>query len=254
MSTKTTTQIYEEIREDLLSEAQDFSVTVADRGGDLYWAEQATKLNNPFDIDYERFVPADRPMDFPRFIEVAKQLIADAQKREGVDEAKYVQLIEDYPGENFDRFLGGEVITWRLISREPARMSTKGTTRPQRKSLFSHDLRRPEFPNTVISVSNRPLDHIVEFSIWSKDAGKANRRALWLERLFIAHTWAFKIQGAERFYFEKRLADNYRTTGGQSLYERPLRFSVRLIEFEVRAYPKISHIEFKVSLDPGSSD
>ena len=248
MTTRDTTQIYETIRDDLLDEKSQFTITFVDRSGNRHFGTEAVEICNPFDIDVSRFVPNERVMDLPRFIEVAQQLLADAQEREGTVSGKRISLLAEYLTEDFARELDGEVITWRLISREPAKMNAKGTGRPQRRAGFSHDLRTPSLPNKVVTVSTRPLDHVVEFTVWSKDAARANRRALWLERLFIAHTWAFKIQGADHFIFLRRLADNYRTTGGQGLYERPLRFQVRLLEFEVRAEPEISHLEIEVGL------
>jgi hypothetical protein len=101
-------------------------------------------------------------------------------------------------------------------------------------------------PNKKIAVKTRPLDHIIEFTVYSKNANIANKRAIWLERLFITHSWVFKVQGADRFFFDRRGTDNYRTTGTQPLYERPLRFRVRLCEFEIICYPTIRH--FNVSL------
>lgn len=249
MSGTTTSQLFEKVEDSLLSEDNLFSVVVIDSQGGEHFGETATPVNNPFEFDYSRFIPNERPMDLDRFIEVAGEVIQYAQVREGITgEREQVELISEYPGEDFSRYKNGEVITWRLVSREPARMNAKGTGRPQRAAGFSYDLQNPRYPNKVITVQTRPLDHIIEFSTWSKDAGKANRRAMWLERLFIAHSWAFKIQGADRFFFERRLADNYRTTGGQPIYERPLRFQVRLMEFQVIADPMIRHITFELGL------
>jgi len=249
MSVKSTTQIFESVRESLLSKDNEFSVTLIDPTGQEHHQDAVT-VDNPFEIDTKRFIPNAQPMDLDRFIEVAEEVISYAQTRENVPEDKIVELISEYPRDDFSRYRGGEeVITWRLVSREPARMNSKGTGRPQRASAFSYDLQNPTYPNKVITVQTRPLDHIIEFVVWSKDAGKANRRAIWLERLFIAHSWAFKIQGADRFFFERRLADNYRTTGGQPIYERALRFQVRLMEFQVIADSMIRHITFELGLN-----
>ena len=243
---KTVSQIFEEIKESLLAEDSLYTVSLIDPNGITHKGTEPIEIKNPFDFDYSRMVPNSRPMDLDRFIEVAEELIDWAQDSEGVIESEKVQILGEYPHNDFSQFKSGEVITWRLISREPAKMSREGTGRPQRGYSFSHELQDPTLPNKVITVNTRPLDHIVEFSVWSKDAGKANRRAIWLERLFIAHSWAFKIQGADRFFFEKRGADNYRTTGGQPIYERPLRFKVRLFEFQIIASPIIRHINFSL--------
>lgn len=248
MSSKVTTQLFEKIEASLLSEDNLFSVTIIDPNGNEHLSG-TTEIVNPFEFDTSRFIPNERPMDLDRFLEVADEVIQYAQLREEIPEDLRIELIGEYPKDDFARYRGGaEVISWRLVSREPARMNSKGTGRPQRAAAFSYDLQNPAYPNKVITVQTRPLDHIIEFVVWSKDAGKANRRAIWLERLFIAHSWAFKIQGADRFYFERRLADNYRTTGGQPIYERPLRFQVRLMEFQVIADPMIRHINFELGL------
>lgn len=248
MSNRSTTQLFEEIQESLLRDDNLFSVNIVDPNGNEYLAS-TTNLDNPFEFDSSRFIPNEQPMDLDRFIEVANDVINYAQERENVPEDLRVELIGEYPRDDFSKYRGGaEVITWRLVSREPAKMNAKGTGRPQRAAGFSYDLQNPGYPNKVITVQTRPLDHIVEFVVWSKDAGKANRRVMWLERLFIAHSWAFKIQGADRFFFERRLADNYRTTGGQPIYERPLRFQLRLMEFQVIADPMIRHITFELGL------
>jgi hypothetical protein len=255
MSSRTTSQLFEEVEESLLSDDNLFSVTIVDSNGVEHTMEQPVAVDNPFAFDFSRFVPNAQPMDLDRFLEVARDVIQYAQVREGItDEDQQVKLIGEYPGEDFSRYLNGEVISWRLISRTPSNMDRKGTGRPQRAAGFSYDLQNPRYPNKVITVQTRPLDHIVEFVAWSKDAGKANRRAMWLERLFIAHSWAFKIQGADRFFFEGRLADNYRTTGGQPIYERPLRFKVRLMEFQVIADPMIRHINFELGLNVLNED
>jgi hypothetical protein len=255
MSLKTTSQLFEEVEESLTSDDNMFSVVVVDAHGGEHWSEEATEIDNPFAFDTSRFIPNAQPMDLDRFIEVAGEIIQYAQIREGItDESKQVKLVAEYPHDDFSRYPNGEVITWRVISRGPSNMNSKGTGRPQRAAGFSYDLQDPRYPNKVITVQTRPIDHMVEFIVWSKDAGKANRRALWLERLFIAHSWAFKIQGADRFFFEGRLADNYRTTGGQPIYERPLRFKVRLMEFQVIADPMIRHIAFEVGLKLSDED
>ncbi len=87
---------------------------------------------------------------------------------------------------------------------------------------------------------------MVEFTCWSKSARLANSRALWLERLFVNHAWAFKVQGVDRFYFQSRGSDWYTTTGGQELYARPVQFFVRLSEFRVKADSLIKHITLEI--------
>ena len=125
-------------------------------------------------------------------------------------------------------------------------MNTKATGRPQRRSTFSHDLRSANEPNKVIVVESRPIDHSIQLSCWSKNADQANRLALWLENSLIMHSWAFEVQGAERFYWEKRGADTYWTTGGQRLHQRPLNFFLRLREFRNKAFPVLKEFDLEV--------
>ena len=93
-----------------------------------------------------------------------------------------------------------------------------------------------------------PIDHIIEFNVWSKVASKANRRALWLEKLFVDYRWAFTSQGVERFFWQERGTDTFMTAGAQRLYSRPLRYFVRLREFHSIKYPTIRQFSFEVNL------
>ncbi len=240
-----TSQLMEQVRSDLLDESATFEVSIMDSVNDRQIAKSAVELQNPYAVDWTRFVP--NSMDYKRFLEVADELVQDAQVREGTVEGQRVSIVSDFPDENMHR-QGNEVITYRLIERKPARMGAKGTSRPQRTANFEHSLRSESNPNKVITVEKRPIDHIVEFSCWALTSDLADRRALWLERLFVDHAWAFKIQGADRFYWENRGIDTYMTTGGGiKLYQRPLRFFVRLCEFRVIAEPVIQKINFQIS-------
>jgi hypothetical protein len=133
-----------------------------------------------------------------------------------------------------------------VIRREPAKMSSKGDSRPQRKARFTQDLRLADQPNKVITVETRPIDHVIEFSCWSTSAQQANDRALWLERLFVTHTWAFEIQGADRFFWKDRGIDTYATVGNIKLYQRPVRFHLRTLEHQISAGPMIQHMTFNI--------
>jgi hypothetical protein len=238
-------QLTEQISSELLLENEYNTVVIVDGGGASQTYELETSLTNPFDFDLSRLAPGNQAATLERFIDLATLVIADGQQRAGIAEEDRVVLVEDYPGEQTQRF-GHEVITWRIKSRKPANMSAKGTSRPQRTAAYSHQGMDPKYPNKSIVVMARPIDHLVEFSCWSKNAGKANSRALWLERLLISYSWAFTSQGVDRFFWKERGIDTYTITNGQHLYQRPLTFFVRLFEFNILAYPIVRQITYEV--------
>jgi hypothetical protein len=232
-----TSKITEVIDPALLDGREGISVTIGESATENKW-EVPTYLRSCFDLDLNRFVPNTIPMTLERFIEVAGLVIEDAQDREGVPESERVLLIEDYPAEQMER-LGDTVIVWKLKDRRPARMSADGKSRSQPGYTYDYSFRSPTNPNMILEVEGRPIDHQIEFAIWSKYARMANEKALWLERLFVNHKWAFTIQGADRFIWTGRGIDTYQTTNGQRLYIRPLTFSVRLRDFRIKADPII---------------
>ncbi len=207
---------------------------------------QASKISSQFFFDYSSFAPTNELMDFDKFINVCSRVIKDAQAREGVILKEQVELIEDYPAERFDRF-GEEVVAWKLISRKPGQMARDASGRPQRTFTYHYDINSPADPNKNLEIEARPLDHIIEFQCWSKSAKLANRRAIWLERLFVNHAWAFLVEGTDRFYFMERLADWYTSPGGQNLYVRPIRFFVRTYEFRIKGESIIRDMSFVAS-------
>lgn len=239
-----TSRIVEEVSSALL-EYSGFSTSEILDYGSSEENEIPTRIKNPFSFNVHRFLPNCQIMDLDRFIEVAAELIEDAQNREGVVSDEQVELIEDYPAERFDRF-GEEVVAWKLISRKPANMSRDGKGRPQQGYTHYYKIRSADHPNKFLEVEARPVDHVIEFQCWSKSARLANRRALWLERLFINHAWAFLVQGADRFRFQERLADWYTVPSGQHLYVRPLRFFIRAYEFRTKADSVIKNINFEI--------
>lgn len=249
----TTSLIVEKVSSALLEDAG-FSTTLSLDGStsDPNSPEFATQINNPFMFDFGSFLPNCDLMDLDRFFKVASDLIADAQQREGTIEEERVILVEDYPAERFDRF-GEEVIATKLISRKPASMSADGRSRQQRGYTPYYKLRSPSNPNKFLDVESRPLDHVIEFQCWSKSARLANRRAIWLERLFVNHSWAFIAQGTDRFYFQDRLADWYTNPGGQHLYVRPIRVFVRTYEFRVKADSVIKHVTLEAGTRSAST-
>lgn len=242
----TTSRLFEKVDQALLEETNTFSVVLVDTKGSANKYESPVQIDNPFDIDWSRFIPNQIHMDLNRFWAVAAEVVEEQQKREGIIATEQIQIVSDFPDESFAR-LGDEVITRKVIRRNPANMNSSATGRPQRKATYSYDLRSPKDPNKVIIVETRLIDQVVEFSCWSKNADMADRRVDWLQNLFETHAWAFKIQGADRFYWQERGIDTYQTTsGGTKLYKRPLRFFVRLAEFQVRIEPVIRHISFEI--------
>ena len=250
MSDTEVTHLSEEIPEDLLTSSEEavFTIAIVDQGNITHKYELPVKMTNPYDFDVTHFLPNVTAMSLPRFFSIAGDLIGDAQTRSGVDSSKHIRLIEEYPPEPFNEY-GDEVIAYRVLKREPGKMNSKGTGRPQRKSTYYYDLVTPLNPSKVIIVESRPVDHSIEFTCWGKSNKLANSRALWLEKLFINHAWAFEVQGVERFFWRDRGPDTYMTSGGQRLFYRPINFFVRFREFEVKSHPMLKTIDLEMGLE-----
>jgi hypothetical protein len=211
---------------------------------------ESFEINNPYNVNIDSiFLPNTKPLSLDSFFSTAKQLILDAQEREGINSDSIVGLTEEYPPESLSNF-GNEIITFRVIERKPGMMNTKGTGRPQRKGMYSYDESDPSLPNKIITVESRPLDHVIEFNCWGLSNKLVNKRAIWLEKLFINSAFAFEIKGAERFYFKERLADNYITVNGQRIFSRPLRFFLRFREFDAKAVSIIKQIMIDSGIIP----
>lgn len=240
--------LHEKISPDLLKEATQYTISIVDSvtgaSGSQYEAQ--VKLVNPYSFDPTPFVPKDRIMDLPAFYTLAAEVIADAQERQGIVASERVKLVQEYQPEQFYA-MGDEVIATRVLRRTPGMMDKKAKGRPNRRSSHSHEFRSPGNPNKIIVIESRPIDHKIEFSCWAKTSELANKRALWLEKLFVTHAWAFEVQGVERFYWEGRSADTLWKHGEQRLHQRPLAFFVRLREHEVSAYPVLKRIDFTIS-------
>lgn len=205
-------------------------------------------IQNPYNINLSStFLPNTEPMDLNSFFSLAKDLIADAQLREGVNAEDKVKLTEEYPPEEMNTY-GKEVITFRVIERRPGMMNTKGTGRPHRKATYSHQEHRPELPNKVITVESRPVDHVIEFNCYGINNKLVNKRAIWLEKLFINSAFVFETKGAERFFWKERLADNYLTVNGQRIFSRPIRFFLRFREFDAKAISMIKKILVEIGI------
>lgn len=200
---------------------------------------------NPYEFDPSRYLPNAYALTLDRFVEVANSLIKDAEEREG--KTNLITLTEEYPPEPFDSF-GDEVITWKVVSREPGKMDAKAVSRPQRASTYSHEMRTPQEPNKVITIESRPVDHVIEFCCWAKTNKLANKRAIWLEKLLINNAFVFTLSGAERFYWKDRKTDTYMTVGNQRLFYRQLHFFLRFREFEAKAETILREILIKSSV------
>jgi hypothetical protein len=242
-------KLSETVPESLLDEREVFQVSISAGERTISEYETAVKLESPWEFDGSKFIPNQTVMSLDRFFEIASDIISDAQDRESIaDGQEKVRLIEAYPPEDFSNF-DNEVICFRVLRREPAKMNPSGTGRPQRKSRFSHDLQDPRLPNKSVVVESRPIDHLIEFSCWAKTNKIANKRALWLEKLFVTHSWAFEVQGVERFFWKDRGPDTFMTSGGQRLFYRPINFFVRFSEFEIRTTPLLRTLQFNIGVE-----
>lgn len=244
-----TSHLTGEIPLELLDESGRWSIVFSDQNGEDRVID-GISLENPYEFDVSQFLPNKVPLTLPGFFTVASELIQDAQARSGVESSKRVELVEEYNPEFLSNRTdnGKEVITYRVLSRKPAEMAPSGKERPQRGARPSYDFSSPDQSNRVIRVNARPIDHMIEFSCWAKTNRLANSRALWLEKLFTSHAWAFRVKGADKFLWENRGADTYLSHGQQRLFYRPLNFMLRTQEFEVVTYPVLSHINFEVSI------
>ena len=199
---------------------------------------------NPYNFDLTHFIPDLEVLTLDRFFELAKRLIEDACTRSG---QPLVALVEEYPPIDMAK-MGNEVVTYKVISREPANMSADGNSRPVRTFRHEYSGKDKNVGDGIIEVLARPLDHEIEFTCWALSNKLANKRAVWLENLFIVHSWVFTSNGAERFHFIRRLADGYLTTGQQRLLYSPLRFFLRFNDFISISHYEIKNIEVNLKL------
>jgi len=244
MSNNEISKLFETIDQELL-DSSTYSLVIMNEDKVTYESEISVKLENPFDFDVKSFLPNAQNMTLDRFYNLAADLVDHAQETAGVLESEKIKLIEEYPPERLDK-LNNEVICFRLLRREPANMNTKGSGRPHRKSTFYYDYNNPSAPNKKIIVESRPVDHRIEFTCWAKTNKICNKRALWLEKLFINHSWVFETQGVERFYWADRGPDTYMMSASQRLYYRPVNFFVRFREFEIKTNPIIQSIQANI--------
>jgi len=238
----------ETVSQELINTANTYTIVVMEEGthhvAGVIHPEHP--IDNPFDLDLSQFIP-NAPVLYEGFIDILTELIADAQAREGTVSTERVQVVQEYPPDMIAE-LGDEIISVKIISREPARMSRDGKSRPNRRSGHAYEYINPGEPNKVLCVESRPIDHTIEIAAWGKTSTLANRRALWLERLLVAHTWAFTSKGVKPFLWLKRGADTVWTPSSTRLHQRPLQFSARMWEYTVLAYPTLREFELQLKV------
>ena len=142
--------IFEKINELLSSEEGLFKILYVDNDELLDEREVAIELNNPYAFDVSSFLPNNEVFTLDKFLSLTKDLIDNFQEREGIEEDLKIKLVEEYPPDDFADF-GDEVICYRLLRREPARMNAKGTGRPHRKSTYYYDYKNPKAPGKVLA-------------------------------------------------------------------------------------------------------
>lgn len=205
----------------------------------------AVPIVNPYAINLKQYIP-NMPMNLEEFIETLSAVVEDAQDRAGTVESERVKVVQEYNPEHFPE-LGDEVITVNILSRSPGKMNVKGDGRPVRKPILYDEYSDPRSPNKVFCVLSRPIDHTLEITPWAKTSTLANSRALWLERLLVSHSWAFTSKGAERFHWEGRSRDTLWTHAGARLHQRPMKFFLRLREYNVVAESTIRDFQLELS-------
>lgn len=239
--------IYTQINSDLLNEAKQ-TVTLRYVDGESNWRDIDVELpayvdyTNPYALDLTQFIPNIIKFDLDRFFTLVKELMDSTLTRSG---QPLVNFTEEYPPFNMGEF-GNEVISYKVVSRRPAATDQNQSIRPQ-KYRYSYQFKDKNTGN-VTNIFTRMMEHDIEITCWALTNKQANKRALWLEELLISQDWVFKSQGADRFYFEKRLADGYETTGQQKLVYRPLRFYLRFNEFLSQASYEIKNIEIDLKI------
>lgn len=230
----------------LITEAEEMvTVTLLDGDGQLRnLSVPAAVYENPYAFDISSFIPQTQVFNLDRFFSLSKSIFDDFAER---TKTPRVTLVEEYPPLDMAS-MGQELISFRLISRQPANLSTDAQSRPQRAFKSYYNYKDPNYGDNVIEVMNRPIDHEIEFTVWATNNKLANKRAIWLENLLITQSWVYRSQGADRFYFTKRLQDGYLTTGQQRIFYRPLRFFLRFNEFLIKANYQIKNMEIELGL------
>jgi hypothetical protein len=240
----------EEVPQHLIDDASRYTIVVRDGSGSVRVAGQIhpeQRIVNPFDLDLTQFIP-NPPVRFEGLVKMIGDIIADAQSREGIVAKEQCKFVQEYNPDSFAE-IGDELVSIKLIRREPANMSRNGKSRPNRGWTSAYEYANPEEPNKIICVDTRPIDHKIELAVWAKTATLANRRALWLERLLIGQRWMFTSKGVQPFNWLERGTDYVWTPSSVRLHQRPLQFSARLFEYTVMAYPTLREFQLDLTTD-----
>ena len=218
-------------------------LTITSGNSSIY--EVALDLKNPFAFNWDGFAVTESPMTFESFLELTSDIIARQQEIEGISEDKRVQFIADYPTEEIYKF-GDEVVTYRLMSRVPARETDN--IGAANRFRWAYEVASPAFPKHKLVVESRKIEHEIDLISYSKSAKLANARALWIERKLIDHTWLYQMKGIDRFFWKGRSSDNFMNVSGQYLYYRANRFTFILNEFRIKAEPILTGVDLEIEV------
>lgn len=237
-------QLQEQVPENLLDERTVFTVQIVDSvSGQI--SDSVLTTDNPFSFNVSKFLPDATKFHIEDAIDLIDLIIQNAQRHEGIEESKRLQLhVEFTAGQIVDE---KERIVYNVLKREPALMSRDGKSRPNRGWSHAYDFIPPGNPNNVVVVNSRPIDHQLQLSVWATTARACENRALWLERLMIGEAWRFRMKGAEVFHWEETRNHVMSEPGGQRLYGKNLLFKMRLREHFVISHPSIQTFEFTIS-------
>lgn len=186
---------------------------------------ESITYKNPYNYDLLQFLPNVTLFDLNTFFSLTKTVL---QNENNLNKLPIINITEEYPPDNMEDY-GQEVLSYKVISRQPGAVDQNNSIRPKRYRP-SYTI-KDHHTGDLIEIHKRSLDHEIEITCWATTNKMANARALWLERLLVTESWVYKSRGADRFYFLKRLSDGYMTTGQQKLFYRPLRFFLRYDEF-----------------------
>lgn len=231
-----------------LNGAKEFSVVFLDGSGQEKGLFEP--IDNPYNLNLNEFTPETGYLDLERLYELASQLVDWKQAQEGVEEASRCKLVKEWPKQPLANQSDAEIISVRLIKREPAKLSADGSKFQHRRPRWAREFTSEHTPAHTVTILQQQIDHELEFVCWAADSLRADQRALWLERLFIQYSWVFLSEGAERWHFICRNSDIVLRQNEHTYHQRPLRFFARLSELEAQYDPTIRNFEFHTSIHP----
>jgi hypothetical protein len=161
------------------------------------------------------------------FFEIVYQAFNDKLEREQMDSEQRPKLIEEFPDEDMIT----EVVTWKVIRRQPGRISagpvlSEGGRREMRPTF--RELVDSKDPGYKDVIAGQWFDNTVAFTCWAKSNKVANDRALWFEELMVEYNWFFQYSGLPRgAIFLERLEDQKEEQSNNKLVKRELRYLVR---------------------------